>query len=52
MVEKMSKSLNNAYLISDIVKKGYSPLAYKMFCYSASYRNKINFTWDAIDASK
>lgn len=48
---KMSKSLNNAYLISDIVKKGYSPLAYKMFCYSASYRNKINFTWDAIDAS-
>lgn len=48
---KMSKSLRNVYLISDIIQKGYSPLAYKLFCYSASYRNKINFTWEAIDAS-
>ena len=48
---KMSKSLRNVYLLSDIVKKGYLPLSYKLFCYSASYRNKINFTWEAIDAS-
>ena len=48
---KMSKSLGNVYLLSDIVKKGFSPLAYKMFCFSASYRNKINFTWDGIEAS-
>lgn len=48
---KMSKSLRNVYLLSDIMKKGYSPLSYKLFCYSASYRNKINFTWEAIDAS-
>ena len=48
---KMSKSLGNVYLLSDIIKKGYSPLSYKMFCYQASYRNKINFTWEAIDAS-
>ncbi len=48
---KMSKSLRNVYLLSDIVKKGYLPLAYKMFCFSASYRNKINFTWEAMEAS-
>ncbi len=48
---KMSKSLRNVYLLSNIIEKGYSPLAYKLFCYSASYRNKINFTWEAIDAS-
>ncbi len=48
---KMSKSLGNVYLLSDIIKRGYSPLAYKLFCYSASYRNKLNFTWEAIEAS-
>ncbi len=48
---KMSKSLGNVYLLSDIINKGYSPLAYKMFCFSASYRNKINFTWEAIESA-
>lgn len=48
---KMSKSLGNVYLLSDVVAKGYSPLAYKMFCFSANYRNKLNFTWEAIDSS-
>lgn len=48
---KMSKSLGNVYLINDIIKKGYLPLSYKLFCFSASYRNKLNFTWEAIDAS-
>lgn len=48
---KMSKSLENVYLINDIIKKGYLPLSYKLFCFSASYRNKLNFTWEAIDAS-
>ena len=48
---KMSKSLGNVYLLRDIINRGYSPLAYKMFCFSASYRNKINFTWEAIESS-
>lgn len=48
---KMSKSLGNVYLLNDIIEKGYSPLAYKLFCFSASYRNKLNFTWESIDAS-
>ena len=48
---KMSKSLGNVYLLRDIIQKGYSPLAYKMFCFSANYRIKLNFTWEAIEAS-
>lgn len=48
---KMSKSLGNVYLLSDIIKKGYSPLAYRLFCFSASYRNKLNFTWEAIESA-
>lgn len=49
---KMSKSLNNLYTLKDLSEKGYSPLDYKMFNFSSHYRNKINFTWEAMDAAK
>ena len=48
---KMSKSLGNVYLIKDIKEKGYDPLVYKLFCYSCHYRNKLNFTWEGMDAT-
>lgn len=48
---KMSKSLGNVYLLKDIKDKGYDPLTYRLFSYSSSYRNKLNFTWDSIEAS-
>ena len=48
---KMSKSLGNVYLIKDIEEKGYNPLVYKLFTYSGHYRNKINFTWEAMEAN-
>ena len=49
---KMSKSLNNLYTLSDLEEKGYSPLDYRMFNFSSHYRNKINFTFEAMDAAK
>lgn len=49
---KMSKSLNNVYLLKDITEKGYDPLTYRLFTYSSSYRTKLNFTWEGIDASQ
>ncbi len=48
---KMSKSLGNVYLLQDIIDKGYDPLSYKMLCYTSHYRNKLNFTWEALDAA-
>ena len=48
---KMSKSLGNVYLIKDITKRGYDALVYKLFSYSCHYRNKLNFTWEGIDAA-
>ena len=48
---KMSKSLGNVYLVKDIKEKGYDPLVYKLFSYSCHYRNKLNFTWEGIDAA-
>jgi cysteinyl-tRNA synthetase len=49
---KMSKSLNNAYLVKDIEEKGFDPLSYRLFTYSSSYRTKLNFTWEAIEANQ
>lgn len=49
---KMSKSLGNVYLVQDIIDKGYEPLAFKMMCFTSHYRNKLNFTWEAIEASQ
>ena len=48
---KMSKSLGNVYLIKDFIDRGYDPLVYRLFSYSCHYRNKLNFTWDAIEAT-
>ena len=49
---KMSKSLGNNYLLSDLTAKGYSPLVFRYFCLNVQYRQKINFTWQAMDAAK
>ncbi len=49
---KMSKSLGNAYLVQDIIDKGYDPLSFKMMCFSSHYRNKLNFTWEGLDSSQ
>ncbi len=49
---KMSKSLGNVYLIDDLEKKGIEPLAYRYLCFTSHYRNKLNFTWEAIDSAQ
>lgn len=48
---KMSKSLGNVYLMKDFITRGYNPIVYKLFSYSCHYRNKLNFTWDGIEAA-
>lgn len=49
---KMSKSLGNVYTISQLNENGVEALAYKLFCFSSHYRNKLNFTWDGVKASQ
>jgi cysteinyl-tRNA synthetase len=49
---KMSKSLGNFYTLSMLKEKGVEPLAYKLFCFSSHYRNKLNFTFDGVVASQ
>ena len=48
---KMSKSLGNTYSIETLMEKGIDPISYRYFTYSSHYRNKLNFTWDAIKSA-
>ena len=49
---KMSKSLGNVYTITQLEEKGIEALAYKLFCYTAHYRTKLNFTFEGVTASQ
>jgi cysteinyl-tRNA synthetase len=49
---KMSKSLGNVYTIEDLEEKGISPLDFRYFTYTSSYRNKLNFTWESVKSAK
>lgn len=49
---KMSKSLRNVYTIKDIEDKGISSLAYRYLSYTSHYRNKLNFTWEGLNAAE
>ena len=49
--KKMSKSLGNYYVLSDITKKGFSPLDFRYLCLTAGWREPLNFTWQALAAA-
>ncbi|MGE5631554.1 MAG: cysteine--tRNA ligase [Caulobacteraceae bacterium] len=49
---KMSKSLGNTYTVADLKAKGFNPLAFRYFCLNAVYRNKLNFTWEALQSAQ
>ncbi|MCC7436690.1 cysteine--tRNA ligase [Candidatus Nomurabacteria bacterium] len=50
--EKMSKSKNNFYTISDIEGHNINPLAMRVFALQTSYRKPINFTWDVLSSAQ
>lgn len=49
---KMSKSLGNIYTLDQLQEKGIEPLAYKLFCFTAHYRTKLNFTFETASATQ
>lgn len=48
---RMSKSSGKFLRIETLIEEGYDPLAYRMFCLSAIYRQKLNFTWEGLDGA-
>jgi cysteinyl-tRNA synthetase len=49
--KKMSKSLGNFYTLRDLMAKGYNPIAIRYLLLSTHYRQKLNFTLEALDAA-
>ncbi len=49
--KKMSKSLGNFYTLRDLTAKGYNPMAIRYLLLATHYRQKLNFTLQALDAA-
>lgn len=49
---KISKSLNNGIMLSNLVDQGFSPVTYRYWLLTGHYRTSVNFTFDALEASK
>lgn len=50
--QKMAKSLGNFYRLKDLEDKGFDPLSFRYLCMTAHYRDKLNFTWESLEASQ
>ncbi len=48
---RMGKSEGNLLRLQTLIDKGYDPLCYRYFTFTAHYRQKLNFSWDALDAA-
>ncbi len=46
--EKMSKSKGNFYTLRDLLDRGHDPLGIRYLLISVPYRQKLNFTFDAL----
>ena len=50
--KKMSKSLGNFFVISDLLEKGYYPPEIRLAMLGGHYRQQFNFTLSGLDAAK
>ena len=50
--EKISKSLGNVYLLSDLAERGFSPMDFKMWVLSGHYQGTRNFTFESLEGAK
>jgi cysteinyl-tRNA synthetase len=48
---KMAKSGEGFVTLDSVKNEGLSPLAYRMFCYSAHYRSPLMFSWEGLRAA-
>lgn len=50
--QRMGKSKGNAYILENILERGYTPMDLRMLYVSAHYRSQMNFTWEALEQAK
>ncbi|MGZ6793690.1 MAG: CysS/YqeB C-terminal domain-containing protein, partial [Mycobacteriales bacterium] len=49
---KMAKSTGNVVLVTDVVERGFDPLALRLAFLSSRYRQQANLSWEAIGAAQ
>jgi cysteinyl-tRNA synthetase len=49
---KMAKSAGGFITMSDLIEKGYEPLAFRYLCLEARYRSKMAFSWESLEAAQ
>ncbi|MBI3888759.1 cysteine--tRNA ligase [Candidatus Nomurabacteria bacterium] len=50
--EKMAKSKGNFLRLESFTEKGINPITYRFWLLMASYRTKVNFSWEALGGSE
>ncbi len=49
---KMSKSAGNEFILADLERRGFEPLAFRYLCLTVKYRRRLNFTFSALKAAQ
>ncbi len=50
--QKMSKSLDNYFTVTDIIDEGFEPLALRYLFLQTHYRQEMNFSWEALEGAQ
>ncbi|PIY66066.1 cysteine--tRNA ligase [Candidatus Shapirobacteria bacterium CG_4_10_14_0_8_um_filter_39_15] len=50
--EKASKSSGNFYLVTDLVEKGYDPLAFRYLVLTSQYHSGLDFSFEALTGAQ
>jgi cysteinyl-tRNA synthetase len=50
--EKIAKSAGTAVYLSELIERGYNPLAFRYLLLGSHYRTGANFTWEALEAAE
>ena len=49
---KMAKSAGNEFILDDLERRSFDPLAFRYLCLSVRYRHRMNFTFSALKAAE
>ena len=50
--QKISKSSGNSILVSDLIEKGFDPLALRYLIMTTHYKTGLNFTWESLTGTQ
>ncbi len=50
--QKISKSLGNSILVSDLMARGFDPLSLRYLIMTTHYKTGLNFTWESLEAAQ